>query len=526
MVIELVSHINILIELTKAVKMHNFYPDGHPNLDQALERSFSLIKKNVDEHGELKWRLDQKGFYSEKTPIATDNPDVAALAKKIFFRRISEIMFTHRFNSHELNVFLSMLRLEPADIYAKGGAETIMAGADVSGILLNALTYDDLEDLKSEFEKRKKLEEAAKELEKGAEGSNESDKEDAPSPEINLSDEDDLAALIDKIRMEKDFIRYNDLSVRIKEKADALMRAREFDNVLNVMFVFLEGINASSEFSEDITNTASERLLSLLNLDMIRHIIGRLGTKEEPLQGALQRILLMADTQALEPLLDALVSAEDAVSRRRYFNGITMFGVKARPNVERRLYSDKWFVVRQMTAILGGLGDVSCLDALENAYKHPDIRVKKEVLKSLVKIRSARSAAILISALAEKEESLVNQAIISLGMLRDSAAIDVLAKIAAKRDPFAETSESAREAIKALGNIGDERAVPYLTPILFRKVWFGRQSNEQMRTLTANALAAIGSKAAIDAVEKCAGTSSGDLQAACRRILDARERSK
>ncbi len=526
MVTEPASHTNILIELTKAVKMHNFYPDGHPNLDQALERCFSLIKKNVAENGNLKWRLDQKGFYDGNAPIAAGNPDVASLARKIFFRRINQITFTHRFNSRELSVFLSMLRLEPDDIYAKGGAETVMAGTDVSGILLNALTYDDLEKLKAELEEKKRLEEGAKELKEEAEEAGEADEQEKQPDEKEQPFEPDLAALIGKIRVEKDFLKYNDLSVRIKEKADALMRAREFDQTLDVMIVFLETTKSSSGFPEEIMHTASKRLLSLLNPDMMRLIIGRIGAKEEPLRDAMRRILLMADTLSFEPLLDALVSSEDAVSRRHYFDGIVMFGVKVRPNVERRLNSDKWFVARQMAAILGGLGDESCLDALENAYQHPDARVKKEVLKSLVKIRSTRSAAILISALEEKEESLVNQAIISLGMLRDSAAIDVLGRIAGKREPFAETRESVKEAIKALGNIGDERALPYLLPILSRKVWFGKESNEQTRTLAANALAAIGSKAAIDAVRECAESLSGDLHAACRRILDAKERSK
>ncbi len=526
MIIESASHTNILIELTKAVKMHNFYPDGHPNLDQALDRCFALIKKNVEENGDLKWSVDQKGFYYEKAPIAAGNPDVAALARKIFFRRINQITFTHRFNSLELSVFLSILRLEPDDIYARGGAETVMAAGDVNGILLNALTYDDLEKLKTELEEKKKQEAAANELKEEAFDVGEGDEQEVEPDETEQTSEDDLAALINKIRIERDFLRYNDLSVRINEKADALMRAMEFDQVLGVMIVFLEAINSSSGLSEDITRAASERLRSLLNPDMIRLLVGKIGAKEEPLRDAIKRILLMADTQAFEPLLDALVSSEDAFSRRHYFDGIVMFGPKVRPNVERRLQSDKWFVVRQMAAILGELGDEGCLDALENAYGHEDARVKKEVLKSLVKIRSTRSTAILISALEEKEESLVNQAVISLGMLRDSAAVDVLGKIASKRDPFADTREAVKESIKALGNIGDERALPYLVPILFRKVWFGKESNEQTRTLAANALGAIGSKAAIDAVRGCAAISSGDLHAACRRILDAKERSK
>ncbi|MBI5561728.1 MAG: HEAT repeat domain-containing protein, partial [Deltaproteobacteria bacterium] len=134
------------------------------------------------------------------------------------------------------------------------------------------------------------------------------------------------------------------------------------------------------------------------------------------------------------------------------------------------------------------------------------------------------STAVLIAALEEEEESLVSQAVISLGMLKDTQAIDLLGKIALKRDPFSEPKDVVKEAIKALGNIGDERCVPYLANILSRKVWLGKKANEEARVLAAAALGMTGTPAAYTAIEKVRDDSSGDLFNACKRILDGRTR--
>ena len=86
--------------------------------------------------------------------------------------------------------------------------------------------------------------------------------------------------------------------------------------------------------------------------------------------------------------------------------------------------------------------------------------------------------------------------------------------------------ESKKEAIKALGLIGDEKAVPYLIRILFRRVWFGKKSHEGVRSLAAYSLGMIGTMEAFDAVEAASKSSGGELYSACKRILERRERTQ
>ncbi|MBI5970090.1 MAG: HEAT repeat domain-containing protein [Deltaproteobacteria bacterium] len=519
---ELSDHTNILIELCKAVKMHNFYPGGHPNLDTSVERCFNLLKKNLDELAEIKWRVEPKGFFLDKAPLAAGNHDAEALAKKVFFRRIKEITFTQRVAVKDLKQFLSLLRLEPEEVQKKGGAEGILAVENVSGILLNAVRYEDLEKLKKQIEEAREKEALAQpeDMEPAA-APGEAAAEEEQQPEEKIKEEDEpLSTLLEKIKNEKDLLKYKDLSIRIKERLDVLLNEKKHDEAVPSLRLFNLHTELAPGFAMEISAVALENLTSCLNADMIRYLVNRVGRKDEPLRNELQQIIVRGGAEAVEILLDAVIEAPEAYARRHHFNTLVHYGPAIRTNVENRL-TGEWYVIRQMVSLLGELGDPESLPALEKEYHHPDARVKKEVLKGIVKIPGPRTNAILLHALGETDEMLVKQAILSAGHLKEASAIDSLGKIALKRDPFSETADTVKEAIKALGTIGSDKAVPILTNILFRKVWLGKKSNEEIRTLAAVSLGMIGTKEANEAIKKTSSDSSGELYTACKRILDS-----
>ncbi len=518
----------ILIELTKAVKMHNFYPEGHPNLDSALEKCYLLMRKRLEEDPEITWQVDQKGFYHNKASIAPGNQDIVGLAKKFFFRRIKEITFTTQITPSDMKTLLSALKSEPEDIQAKGGVEVFFAGEDVSGILVNSLSYEELRKLKKELQEKNEQEaknesarEETQEQKEGPRGEAASSNEDKKDIERQDAPREALAELLQRIKDERDFLKYKDLAVRIKEKTDILSVEKKIEELLPVLLVFYEH-SFESALPEDIKEEASRHLTSFLNQDVLRFLVARVGNKDEVNRTAIQRMLVSAGTEAIELLLDDITVAQEASRRRNLYNTLLLFGGGLRPFVEKRIDSKEWYVARQMISLLGELGDAKSIGAIEDAYEYPDERVKKEVLKSLVKIPSPRSTEMLIRALGEANQALVSQAITSLGMLKDPLSIDALARVALK-DKY---QESKKDAIKALGLIGDQRAVPYLTKILFRKVWFGKKSHEGVRSLAAYSLGMIGGPEAYKAVEAASKSSEGELYSACKTILERKERTQ
>ncbi|MBI5345177.1 MAG: HEAT repeat domain-containing protein, partial [Deltaproteobacteria bacterium] len=335
--------------------------------------------------------------------------------------------------------------------------------------------------------------------------------------------EEPLKDLLLRIREETDAIKYTDLAVRIKEKADVLLLEKKFDEAFPALLVFLDHASPLSGLSNDIRSTAIDKLTSFLTAETLKYVIGKVSVKGEE-HGSAQHMLLRGGDQSIELLLGALIEAPDAVSRRNLFNTALMFGKKIIPHVEKYFTSDQWYVVRQMVSLLGELGDPASIDAIITAYGHPDIRIKKEALKSLSRIQSPMSNGFLLKALEETDPSLMTQAVISLGMLRDPLAVEPIARIALKWEPFSENQEPKKEAIKALGIIGDGKAVPCLAKVLSRKAWFGKKINEEVRLLAANALGMIQGPEADEALRAASGGSSGEIHNVCKRILEGREK--
>lgn len=526
---ETVSYSDILIELNKAVKMHNFYPEGHPRLDAALGKCYLDLRKCIDAQGDIHWTVDQKGFYSNQILISQVPPDMPALAKKIFFRRIKEITFTSKLTMKDMRGLLSVIKLEPEDVQKRGGIEAILAEQDVEGLLFNELSYEDLKRLREELE-------AKKQGEKNENAEDEADK--LPPGEADASgmnEQDDSAAaveavlletLLEQIRTETDFLKYNDLAVRIREKCDSLMIEGKHDELLPVMIVYFYHLSNESDLPDNFKKVATDGLISLLNLDNVKYLVARISGKDPEYREEIQKILLYGGDDAMEELLNEITTAQDATIRRFIYNAIIPFGKALRPHVEKRLHSDAWYIVRQMVSIIGEVQDPDTAEALVGAYNYPDIRVKRAVLKSLGKIASPMGSALLVKSLDETDDSLVNQAIISLSILKDPAAPDSIGKVALKRETTGSGQDPKKEAIKALGNMKDKKALPYLTQLLFKKVWFGKKAHEEVRVLAAAALGAIGGDEAYQAVKQAYSGSSGELYTVCKRILEGREKSE
>lgn len=544
------TYTTILIELYKAVKMRNFYPQGHPNLDAAFGKAYTLLKNHLDGYGDIKWRLDQKGFYIDKVPIAPGNQELMGLAKKLFFRRIKEITITPGATPADIKNFMAILKIEPETLLEKGGLEIFIAENDITGILLNEMRYEDLAKLKKELEEKREEDEKRDigdiagdkggDGDKKGDGDKEEKKEEplgasasdgakrAPLPEEKKPspEAEKLNALIEKIRGEKDLLRYNDLTVRIKEATDKLLFEKRFDEIFPALVIFEGHSSPFSGLSDEIRSIAEEALKSFLTPEELQHLAARAGGMDEAERAAAQQILLHGGGAAIEALLRALVDEPEASTRRVIFNVVLPFGRAVIPYAVKKLDSDLWYVVRQMVTLLGEIGEPESVEHLKAAYGNPDIRVKKEVLKNLARIRSNESLDVLIKALEEEDMPLVTQAIISIGMLRDPAAIDTVGNIALKGGAFSENQGPRKAAIRALRLIGGQKAVPYLAKILFKKAWLGKKANDDIRCLAADALGAIGGDEAYAAVEKACGESAGDLYSACKRILDSRDRKK
>ena len=511
----------ILIEFAKTVKAIAFYPEGHPNLEAVIEKTFNLIKEAMKERDSIQLTIERSGFFERKTPIASGQKSVEALATVLFLKRIREITFAQDATLEEWKGLLSILIMDADNLKKTGSLEKLLVEKNIKGIQLNAMKYEDV---------RKKVieaEEAKKEAETGEEAAK---AEQVKQEEVIHSLEDQLHAvkeseetlefLLDKLHKEENTLSYKTIAHKILEKIKSLREEKNWEGLFPVLIVFAAHSNPGGSRHPEQKNIASDMLQKLLHSDMIDYLITRLCSRHKEYRREIQQMLVLLGEKAMKQLLTSLIVTEAAYARRQIFDTLAIFGEMVRLEAEKRLNDERWFVVRQMVSLLGEIGSLQSLESIKMVFGHKDMRVKSEVLKAIAKIPSNESTAFLLQRLAEDNAALKLQVIISLGALRDPAAVESLGGLALKSGFFSESLKIRKGAVRSIGMIGGNNATTVLKNLLKKRVFWGRKENDEVRADAAISLGKIGGKDALETLEEISQTSKGLVHIACKKAME------
>lgn len=523
----------ILIEFAKTVKAAHFYPEGHPNMEAVIERTYNLLKEAVKEKGNITWVVERTGFLEGKLPIGRSHKPLEGLAKDMFLKKIREITFTPDATLKEWKDLLIIFTMNSDSLKKGGGFEKLVVAKEIKGIQLNEMRYEDIRKsiVEREEEKKKKESEIGKEEEHSAERPSKDTTEDAmQKEEIIRSLEEQLKAveekeetieiLLAKLEKEQNTITYQTIVNKIMKKIEFFREEKNWDGLFPALAVFTAHSNPRSRYNKEQQNIASEKLKELLAPEIIDYLVTRLCNRKEDRRDEIQHMLHLLGEEAMKHLLDALIVTEDNHARRQIFNTLALFGEAVRLEAENSLEDERWFVVRQMVSLLGEIGSLQSLNAIKTAFSKKDIRVKKEVLKALGRMPAKESSTFLLERLGESNPSLKMQAIISLGVLKEQAAVEPLGELAVKRDFFNEMIDIRKEAIKSLGLIGGEKAITILKNLLKKQVFWGKKPNDEIRSLAAISLGRIGGSDVREVLEEVSKTSRGLVHIACKKAME------
>ncbi|MBI5048624.1 MAG: HEAT repeat domain-containing protein [Deltaproteobacteria bacterium] len=485
----------ILIEFSKTVKAIAFYPEGHPNREAVVEKTFNLLQEFIKEKGNIKVAIERAGFLEGKIPICRNHNPVQGLAKELFLKRVREITFTEDATLKEWKDLTSILSMD-ADSFKKGGGlEKMLVVKEIKGIQLNEMKYDDIrkkvieiEEAKKEMEIGKEEEAAEAEIaEEGEEGKKEDEVIHSIEEQLKAIEEkkETLEILLDKLEKEEDTVSYNALAQKIAEKIKPMYEECNWEGLFPALVVFAAHSNPESPRHPEQKTIASDRLRELLHNYMIDYLITRLCNRREERRQEIQEMLRLLGEEAMKQLLTKLINTEEAHTRRQIFNILTIFGKMVRIEAEKQLDDERWFVVRQMVSLLGEIGSPHSLDAIKKAFGHRDDRVKKEVLKTIGKIQSNESVVFLLQKLDVSNTSIKMQAVISLGTLKAANAVEPLGHLALKRSFSDENIEIRKEAVRSLGMIGGDNAAAILKKVLKKQFFWGRKQNDEIRSVAA-----------------------------------------
>jgi len=518
---------NILKELNKAVKALHFYPDNHPNLKAAIDTCYSTLTDGLALREKITWTIDKRGFYEGQEELLPNQGWLISLAREFFLRHIMGITFSRGFSLEEFTTFLSLMKEEPETLLEKGSFGAQIADRGINGLAIEDVHYQEVHKAARDVSEEEKENDPSLDFMPDA---GEQEVEEEPLEEESVDSvlqgfenieekEKSLAELLKELERETDSGYYHNIATELCGKVTRYSAAEEWSVIFSILDTFLRHSLPEGKKPEKIASIARDSLRELLWGDIVTHLIKRLLESVGEECASTQKLLLLSEKEGMSRLLDSLATIRDSHTRRFIYDTLLLFGETLREEVERRTSDERWYVVRQMVALLGEIGSPHSLESLGNVLEHTDLRVRKEAIKSLGRVESEDSATILIATLDDADRSLVPSTIVALGALRRASAIEPLGLLAHRGNALSSNLDIRKEAVKALGLIGDEQAIPILSSLLNKRVWFGKQDFEDLRALSIISLGKIGGEAAIGIIEEMAKDAQGIVKRACDKTL-------
>jgi hypothetical protein len=503
-----------LADVFKALKTSGFYPDGHPLRQESLRQAHQSMAAVLDGK-EMVLVVTRSGFSPGEGGAAVENSAmVLSLAKELFLRRTQRLTFLPDLSREDLAALIGILNIEPQKITGSEGMEKQLRLRGVRTIWVNDIS------LSSIWAKREAMERAEElRLETGLEeGSTDETAAGIPEDEAELS----LDAVLALMEEETDDNRYLSLARLVTAKAEPLKEKGEFMCLLPVMDALIRqaATNSRSVTQKEYAAYTLEQVCSGPATDFLLRL---LEDREWDDPEKIYRIVRQLGAKIVYPIIHRLCIADGLFGRKALATALVRIGQAAVAPLVNMLRDERWYVVRNMVAILGEIGSRECADALKATLYHQDERVRKETIRTMVKLGGREAENLIIELLTDKNAGIIRQAVLSLGIMKSQSAVQPLLDIVTGRDLFLASLPVKKEAVQALGRIGDRRATPVLVEILETQRWLAWNKWDELRVAAAAALGQLGDETALPAL-KAQAERSGQIGRTCSEAVDTIER--
>jgi HEAT repeat protein len=234
---------------------------------------------------------------------------------------------------------------------------------------------------------------------------------------------------------------------------------------------------------------------------------------------AVTKALTVHKEKAILALMKRLAEEGDAQARRYLSEALTDQGAEALPVLIEALTDNRWFVIRNAIVIMGRIRDPRAAAHIRPFLGHKDLRIRREVVRSLARIGGAIAVKSLLQLVEARDRELCLQAFLSLGIMKDPSAVPALVKFVQTPDFFMKLVELKKGAIRALGAIGSPEATPCLEHLLNKKQLWKRDLYNSLRSCAALALGQIGSENSVAILETATGDRSKKVVRAANQAV-------
>jgi len=508
-----------LSETCKALKAFSFYPENHPLREQLLRAAYHAVA-NLTKAGRVSLIVQRNGFAFADRQGALDNtPMTKALAQELFARELQRLTFLPELSLLEFSGFLSLLAMVPQKISDAGGMAGMLTRNDIRNIIVNQI------DITAVYTK-KNVGEAADEVANGTDVK-EDQEPDTVQSKGSLSEEPrelSLEELLATMSEETDDVRYGQLARILLAKGRSLKQEGDFDRLYTILVEMVQQ-------NADPTKSAARRecahtVLQQLSLgETTEHLLNHLEDEDFAQEEMVYLILNLLGAEVVDAVIRRLIAVGSKFSRKSLMTALVRIGPPAQPSLITLLKDGRWQVVHSAVAVLGEMGNRDAVKALALTASHLENRVRLGSIRSLARIGGMEATAVLTGLLRDDNQAIAIQAITWLGNSRNQMALQPLLQLVMKRDIMGKSHTVKKEALVAIGRIGDRRALAPLFRLLQRRYWIAPGRWDELKLLAIEAIANLGGESAQVFLESVSARNDSLGPAACAALASMAQRN-
>ncbi len=229
--------------------------------------------------------------------------------------------------------------------------------------------------------------------------------------------------------------------------------------------------------------------------------------------------LVLLQQNSIKPLIQLLGELKNSKSRRVVCDALSEIGKNAIDLFTPFIDDRRWFLVRNITYILGRIGKEKALPYIQKAFNHEELRVRREAIQALGLIGGPKAISLLIKSLNDRDSRIRAMAATHLGRIGKNIGLSALLEIVQSKDFQKKETAEIKAFLDAIGMVGSNEALPVLQQILERKSLLGLGKKEDIRPAVAHALAMIGTPEARAILERGKNSKDELVRNACQQAL-------
>lgn len=522
---------DLLMSLLKAKRAIEMYPSNNPMLLKFTEDVQKRFDTFFGEYDSLRLVIKQYDIYYKGQQVYHSTEKDDSLALFFFKDGLRELHFTAGFSGDEVLDFIDVIRARPDSSQESFDDDIVTLLWEKDFVNLTYYVIDAFEDgsalqedeVSSLLSRHKtsdgELADAYNDAVNPSEGADEAPKEIfSPLESISMGfrgvftlGEEEVKSLKEEMEGLTDakfldgaiYVLFESLYLD-KGTADFKALLDNLDSALNYLIYnggFAMASNILARFreltgrTEQFTPSEIERIKASIvkagGEQRIRSIAEVLNSGKEINTDDFRRYISLLDRSAILPLSNLMGEVQEIKYRKVMIDALVVLG---RDNIDvlaAGLKDKRWFVVRNVAAILGRIGDKAALEHLKQAMNHPEPRVRREIIRSLGLVGGPKAGELLLQAIEDPDPQIRVAALRYLPAVPSSTVLDSLVEVITRPDFGSRALTEKRVIFEVLAEIGQDSALPFMLKLFRKKVLFGGAKNEETRISAAYGLGNI-----------------------------------